>query len=109
MILRGGKPAMYFYSKFRTGGQKNWMGENDLTCRTDEELRWSVARIKEAADEQLTLADMQLLFMDRYDILGNGIEIATYSDGSRIVGNFADEPVDFEGVSISAKGYAVLA
>lgn len=109
MILRGGKPAMYFYSKFRTGGQKNWMGENDLTCRTDEELRWSVARIKEAADEQLTLADMQLLFMDRYDILGNGIEIATYSDGSRIVGNFADEPVDFEGVSISAKGYVVLA
>ncbi len=108
MILRGGKPAMYFYSKFRTGGQKNWMGENDLTCGDDEALRWSVARIKEACDEQLRLADKQLLFMSRYDILGNGIEIATYSDGSRVVGNFADEAIDYEGVSVPVKGYVVM-
>ena len=108
MILRGGKPAMYFYSKFRTGGEKNWMGENDLTCATDEALRWSVAHIKEACDEQLSLCDKQLLFMDRYDILEGGIEVATYSDGSRIVGNFADEAQDFEGTCVPAKGYVVI-
>ena len=108
MILRGGKPAMYFYSKFRTGGALNWMGENDLTCATDEALRWSVARIKEACDEQLSLADKYLLFMDRYDILDNGIEIATYSDGSRIVGNFTDAPTVYEGNTIPAWGYVVI-
>ena len=108
MILRGGKPAMYFYSKFRTGGQKNWMGENDLTCATDEELRRSVALIKEACDEQLALADKQFLYMERYDILENGIEKATYSDGSAIVGNFSDTPVTYEGKEIPAWDYVVI-
>ena len=96
------------FFQFRTGSGINWMGENDLTCATDEALQWSVARIKEACDEQLSLCDKQLLFMDRYDILGNGIEIATYSDGSRIVGNFADEAMTFENISIPAKGYVVM-
>ena len=108
MILRGGKPAMYFYSKFRTGGQKNWMGENDLTCATDEALQWSVARIKEAAEEQTRLADKQLLFMERYDFLENGIQKATYSDGSAIVGNFTAAPADYEGQTIPAWGYVVI-
>ena len=108
MILRGGKPAMYFYSKFRTGGQKNWMGENDLTCENDEALRWSVARIKEAADEQTLFADKQLLFMRRYDILEGGIEIATYEDGSRVVGNFSDSAKDFEGNTVAPWGYLVI-
>jgi hypothetical protein len=99
---------MYFYSKFRTGGQKNWMGENDLTCATDEALRWSVERIKEAAEEQMALADKQLLFMERYDILANGMEKATYSDGSAIVGNFTDTPVAYEGHTIPAWGYVVI-
>ena len=108
MILRGGKPAMYFYSKFRTGGQKNWMGENDLTCENDEALRWSVARIKEAADEQTVFADKQLLFMRRYDILEDGIEIATYEDGSRVVGNFSDSAKDFEGNTVAPWGYLVI-
>jgi hypothetical protein len=99
---------MYFYSKFRTGGQKNWMGENDLTCATDEALRWSVARIKEACDEQLSLADKYLLFMEKYDFLENGLQKATYSDGSAIVGNFSDAPVTYEGKEIPAWGYVVI-
>ncbi|MBE6702097.1 MAG: hypothetical protein E7585_01630 [Ruminococcaceae bacterium] len=107
-ILRGGRPAMYFYSKFRTGGQKNWMGENDLTCADDEALRWSVARIKEACDEHLRLADKQLLYMERYDILENGIEKATYSDGSAVVGNFSDKVALYEGKEIPAWGYVVI-
>ena len=51
LYLRGGKPSMYYYSKFRTGGAKNWMGETDLICNTEEELRKSVACIKRAAEE----------------------------------------------------------
>ena len=58
--------------------------------------------------EVKTVSAGEVLFMDRYDILGNGIEIATYSDGSRIVGNFADEAMTFENISIPAKGYVVM-
>ena len=67
-----------------------------------------MARIKEASDEQLTLADKYLLFMERYDILGNGIEKATYSDGSAIVGNFSDVAAVYEGREIPAWGYVVI-
>lgn len=109
MILRGGKPAMYFYSKFRTGGQKNWMGENDLTCGDDARLVWSVGKIAEAAREQAALADKQLLYMMRYEFAENGIEIATYADGSRVVGNFSDQPQIFEGKTVSAMDYVVIA
>ena len=108
LVMRGGKPAMYFYSKFRTGGQKNWMGENDLTCATEEELRWSVARIKEACEEQLALADLQTVFLMRYDITDHGIEIATYENGTRIVGNFSDRVQLFEGKELPPFGYVVI-
>ncbi|MBQ9098191.1 MAG: hypothetical protein IJY50_02035 [Clostridia bacterium] len=108
MILRGGRPAMYFYSKFRTGGQKNWMGENDLTCADDEALRWSVARIKEACDEQLSLADKQLIYIKGYEICDNGIEICSYEDGSRIVGNFNAHAVVYENTTIAPWSYVVL-
>ncbi|MBO5271011.1 MAG: hypothetical protein J6B77_09510, partial [Clostridia bacterium] len=46
--LRGGKPTFYIYSKFRTGGQKNWMGETDLTADGEEDLRASVSYIAKA-------------------------------------------------------------
>ena len=108
MVMYGGKPAMYFYSKFRSKNKKNWMGENDLTCANEAELQWSVGRVKEACDEQLRLASKQLLFMDRYDILGNGIEIATYSDGSRIVGNFSEKELSFEDKIISSMDYVIF-
>jgi hypothetical protein len=39
------RPCFYFYSKFLSVGN-NWMGNEDLACSTDEELRHSVAKIK---------------------------------------------------------------
>ena len=108
LYMRGGKPAMYYYSRFRTGGAANWMGERDLICGTDEELRESVAKIKEAAEEYAPHADRQLVYMDRYDYLDSGLEVATYEDGSRVVGNFTDSPIEFEGVVIPALDYKVL-
>jgi len=104
-IMRGGKPSMYFYSKFRTGNALNWMGENDLTCASNEALCWSVSKIKEALNEYAPLADKQLLYIARYDVLGDGIEVCTYEDGSRIVGNFSNKHVVFEGKEIAPYGY----
>ncbi|MBQ2757088.1 MAG: hypothetical protein IJF31_01260 [Clostridia bacterium] len=108
LYMRGGRPAMYYYSKFRTGGAKNWMGECDLVCGDEAELTESVARIKQAADEYARLADLQLCFMLRYDYLDNGLEMATYENGTRIVGNFTDQPLSFEGCEVAAMDYAVL-
>ena len=108
LYLRGGKPSMYYYSKFRTGGAKNWMGETDLICNTEEELRESVACIKRAAEEYAPLADLQLCFIDRYEILDGGIEVAHYENGSRIVGNFAETAQTYEGRTLEAGELLIL-
>ncbi len=108
LVMRGGKAAMYIYSKFRSGWGVNWMGDGDLGCGTDEELRQSVLKIREAADEQASLADLQLVYMSRYDVLEDGIEVATYENGTRIVGNFSDTEKIFEGKTVGAYGYVVI-
>ena len=90
-FLRGGRPSFYFYSKFRTGTGKNWMGKNDLTAGSPEEITASVAAIAEGLKQYEPFADRQLVFMKDYEVLDNGLEVATYEDGVKIVGNFADE------------------
>ena len=108
LYLRGGKPSMYYYSKFRTGGAKNWMGETDLICDNEEELRASVATIKQAAEEYAPFADKQFCFIDRYEIVGNGIEVTHYDDGSRVVGNFAETAQDYDGRTVAPGEMLVL-
>ena len=100
--LRGGKPSFYFYSKFRTGGAKNWMGEVDLTAESDEKLAESVSHIAKSAKEYLAHADRQLVFMKEYETFGNGIEVATYEDGCRVVGNFSETDATYDGYTVHA-------
>lgn len=107
-IMSGGKPSLYFYSKFRTGGQANWMGEDDLTCDGEEDMKRSVACVKEAYEEYKPLRRLQLVYMDAYDMLDGGIEVATYADGTRVVGNFSEEPKEFEGRTIEPFGYTLI-
>ncbi len=99
LLLRGGKPAMYLHSKFRANG-KDWMGDGDLTCQNKEAIARSVRLIKEALEIYTPFAEKQLIFMRSYDILDNGLEIATYEDGSAVCGNFSDATVTHNGVPI---------
>lgn len=108
LFLRGGKPTFYFYSKFRTGGAKNWMGETDLTCDTDEELARSCRVIADTLRVYAPLADLQLLWMTDYEVRQDGIHVATYSDGRRMIGNFTDAPAEFAGVTLAPYGFAVI-
>ena len=108
LYLRGGKPSMYYYSKFRTGGAKNWMGETDLVCGSDEELRESVATVKRALDEYAPLADKQLCFIDRYEIVGNGVEVTHYEDGTRVVGNLSETAQVYDGHTLEAGELLIL-
>lgn len=107
LILSGGKPSLYYYSRFRTG-EPNWMGEIDLTCDTEEELRSSVALIKSALTDYEPLRKLQCTYMDRYDALSAGLERATYANGTVIVGNFSDVEAVYEGVTIAPYDYIML-
>ncbi len=104
-FMRGGKPSFYFYSKFRANGS-DWMGMVDLTSKTDDELKRSVAKIKEGLDNYKPFADRQFVFMRDYIVDGD-IEIAVYEDGVRVIGNFSDTPKEFEGKTIAPFGYII--
>ncbi|MBQ3125434.1 MAG: hypothetical protein IJC15_00065 [Clostridia bacterium] len=106
-ILRGGRASMYIYSKFRTGGAKNWMGDDDLTVDTDDDLSAAASAIASAEHECAPLARLQTVYMTDYTI-NDGLHIAAYADGTRIAGNFSGEERFVDGTAIPAHGYAVL-
>ena len=108
LIMRGGKPSIYFYSKFCTGTKVNWMGEDDFTCDGEEDMKKCVSLIRSALEDHKRLCHLQLEFMDSYDVLGDGLEMATYSDGTRLVGNFSDTAKKYEDKEIEPYGYAIL-
>lgn len=106
-FMRGGRPSYYFYSKFRTGGAKNWMGETDFTANNGDDLSRCVSYIKQGCDEYAPLAERQLVYMTDYTVKDNGIHIAEYEDGRRMIGNFTDEEIAFEGTAVEPYGYIV--
>ena len=108
LYMHGGRPAMYYYSKFRTGGQKNWMGETDLVCGNDEEMNESTDQILRATNEYRAHADRQLVYMNRYDFTDDGLQIATYEDGTRMVGNFTEQERAFEGHTVPPMDFILI-
>ncbi|MBR5758588.1 MAG: hypothetical protein IKX88_08330 [Thermoguttaceae bacterium] len=105
-IEYGGRPHFYFYSKFKSSGS-NWMGDADITCGTDEELRASVAKIKEGYDEFKRLERLQLEFMTSHDQIAGNVFLVGYADGTKIAVNYGEEPFEWEGKSVPALDYVV--
>lgn len=83
LIEFGGRPAFYFYSKFRS--TTNWMGDGDLGCRTDGELKASVAKVKEGWDIYSKLNHLQYEFMDGYEQIAPNVWCTAYENGEKIV------------------------
>lgn len=82
---RGGRPALYYYSKFVTeneGTLNNWMGDSDFICDTDEDLSLSADRAATLYREYQQMAYLQSLFMEKHEKLVEGVYAVTYSDGS---------------------------
>ena len=94
--MRGGRPSFYFHSKFRYG-EPNWMGDVDFVATDNASMNHAAALIAEAAKSYADECHMQLQYMKDYEVLDNGIEIATYENGTRMIGNFNDHPAEFEG------------
>ena len=63
----GGRPTFYIYSKFMDGsGNDGWLGNDDLVIDTEEQLRYTVSKIKELYDDYKTECYTQYEFMDSY-------------------------------------------
>ena len=93
-IEYGGRPLMYFNSKF--GATLNWMGDDDLYNQTEEQLDASVDALKAAYDEYERLKWLQYEFMENHEKLGEGIYRVTYSDGTRITVDYNREDYTVE-------------
>lgn len=78
-----GRPCFYFYSKFLTVG-KNWMGDDDLGCATDAELKSAVARIKEGYDAWQKVKHLQLEFVESHEEVAPGVFRTGYSNGASV-------------------------
>ena len=108
LLEYGGRPNFYFYSKFMTDPKRDWMGKNDLRCGTDEELRWSVARVKEGADLYAELLPLQYAFMTGHEKLADGVFRTEWSNGWSIVVNYKDEACAAPGGEVEAQGWRLF-
>ena len=82
----GGRPSFYIYSKFMNGGEiDDWLGSEDLFCATEEQMKYSVSKIKEAYDEYKKMSHLQLEYMTSHKKSDGNFEVA-YSNGEIVKG-----------------------
>ena len=103
----GGRPTYYWHSCFVTGRPPS-MGTIDLEATTDEKLRQSVAWMKEGCDEYDRRSDLQFCFMDRHEILRDGLVRITYSNGAKMLVNYNPESRKVDGVEVAGMSYSVI-
>ncbi len=110
VIEYGGRPTMYYYSKFVTEGKGrgNWMGSVDLTCDDDEQLQYGVSKLKEAYDEFKDMAHLQLQFMESHEEIAQDVYKTVYEDGSEVIINYADTPYQYGDTLIQSQDYNVV-
>lgn len=98
----GGIPAFYINSKFVSTEGKNWMGDVDLFCTTPEQQEEAARQIKKQLDDCAPLAQRQLAFMDRHEIIAPGISRVTYSDGWQVYVNRTDTDYVCDNLTVPA-------
>ncbi len=108
--LRGGRPTFYFFSRFREDGHANWMGEDDLITTTDADLKAAVAAVKGALKDYTEngFDSLQTVFLKDYRILESQLEIATYENGTTVIGNPTDHFVLYQNSPIPAGALRVI-
>ncbi len=87
-IEYGSRPSFYIYSKFMEGSNNDdWLGCEDLLINTDEQLKYSVSKIKEAYDEFVGQKHLQKEFMIEHKYMNDGSRCVVYSDGTEVTVN----------------------
>lgn len=95
----GGRPLLYYYSRFKGEG-KDWMGMEDLTCATDDELRAGVRRIKAEYERYKTVRDLQFEFLEEYEELADNVTRTRYGNGTVLVVNRSATPFTWNGRAV---------
>lgn len=103
----GGRPLFYFHSKF-VDKKENWMGDEDITCETDQALAAGVAAIKAGVDDYNTRSYLQTEFMDKHEMLASQVSRTVYSDGSEIIANAGDTDYNYQGRIVKALSYILV-
>lgn len=80
----GARPTFYYYSRFKTDPKTNWMGDEDMQCGNDKELRDSVAHLKKSYDDYRCLSYLQDCFIVQHSFEGT-VTRTEYSDGSVMI------------------------
>ncbi len=101
LLEYGGRPSFYFHSKFMANGT-DWMGDGDLRCGTDDELKSAVAKIKEGLDIYRRVSHLQYEFVDGHDKIADGAWRTTWSNGERLYVNYTDLDVVADGIRVPA-------
>jgi hypothetical protein len=101
------RPCFYFYSKFKTDGG-SWMGSEDLTCATDDELRASVAKIKEGYDVYRRIRHLQLEYMDFHEELAPGVFRTGYANGESLIVNYTGRLFAHKGSTVGAEDWLLV-
>ncbi len=104
----GGRPSFYYYSRFVTesGNRKNWMGETDMRCGTDEELKDGVDALAQSYAEYQQRKALQVQFMEKHEKLADGVYQVTYSDGTVILVNRGEDT--YASAGLDGKSYRIL-
>ena len=84
------------------------MGTWDLEATTDGKMRQGVRWMKEGHDEYMRRNALQLTFMERHEMLADGVFRVTYSNGAKMYVNYNDAPTIVDGVSIPGMDYALI-
>lgn len=85
VIEHGGRPSFYYYSRFLEGSDiDDWLGVEDLICDTDEQLKFSVSKIKEAYERHKKLLHLQTEFIEKHEEVSDNVFEVTYSNGNVI-------------------------
>ena len=69
----------------------DWLGREDLICDTDEQLVYSVGKIKEAYDVHRALLPLQTQFMEKHETVSPGVKEITYEDGTVLRVDYNEE------------------
>ena len=102
----GGRPAIYYYSKFH--GNSHWMGENDFLMDTPEQLRETVGMIRAMMAHYETIADLQYTFMEQHDKVAPNVFRIIYANGAQMLVNYNSEPVRVGAVTVPPQDFMVL-
>ena len=103
----GGRPLFYFHSKFVTTN-RNWMGDEDISCETDQDMTTGVAAIKAGVEDYKRRAYLQTEFMEEHEMLAPNVARTVYSDGSEIIANYSDGDFAYRGRTVGGLSYIVV-